>query len=260
MDLCVGVGLQDLAPDSLPPTTDARASFIDGAAKFAQIRPQACATVIQDLFTGAHYEHKAVLFIDTFVNVGDWLNGFVTARNSLTNTSAFFFGMCESQSDLDWAHANLIETLTGLYKSGELQMPGGAKLKDRLVGASDTRVNSSRFTTPPTLKTHTHTHTRAHTLHPHAGTHTQNTHTHTFWDTHSSHAHTDIVPHSRFHVDLPGFTRSFLDHMFSLEGCGCQQPSQRQELADDDTDPLPPRPGLHHLVFGGKDKDRDLAN
>ena len=44
--------VEDLNPSALPPSTDSRDSRVSGAPKYPHIGPDACAAILQGLFTG----------------------------------------------------------------------------------------------------------------------------------------------------------------------------------------------------------------
>ena len=80
--------VEDLNPSALPPSTYSREARIHGAHKYSQIGPDACAAILQGLFTGAPVtDLRACLVIDFDVKVGDMLEAFVNIRSNFGVTT-----------------------------------------------------------------------------------------------------------------------------------------------------------------------------
>ena len=60
-------------------------------------------------------ETRAVLLVDLHVRVGDMLNAFLTGRNA-HNTSMYFFGVCDNQTELTWNLSMAEETLMASFE------------------------------------------------------------------------------------------------------------------------------------------------
>ena len=121
-----------MAPDSLPSSTDIRPNNVHGASKFSQLGPEACGTVLAQLFLNSEAAgtSTAMVVVDPNAGVGDWLDGFISTRSAVS-TSLFYFGVSGSQSELDWLNNHIQTSLTSKMQSGSMPLPGGAKLKDR---------------------------------------------------------------------------------------------------------------------------------
>ena len=115
-------------PSSLPATTSTHHSPVHGANKYGQVGPDACGTVIAELMKNSGCSNAAaILCVDVFSDVGDWLIGFMNTRRNYT-TSMFYFGICSSQVEQDWLQTHIWDELRAKYFAAELPLPGGAKL------------------------------------------------------------------------------------------------------------------------------------
>ena len=96
--------------------------------KYCQIGSDAALALLQGITEGANISQcKALLFIDLWTKVGDFLSAFSQIRADL-NTSSFYVGFCENQMELEWAEATVTDELQKKFFDGELALPGGTKI------------------------------------------------------------------------------------------------------------------------------------
>ena len=117
-----------MSDDALPMTTEMREAHIHGAEKYAQIGTEASWVLLQSIMTGANLSDVAgVIVLDLHVKVGDFLRAFAFNR-AMFNCPTFFIGVCETQMELDWVTADVIDTLADKIKTWEMCRPNGEKM------------------------------------------------------------------------------------------------------------------------------------
>ena len=117
-----------MADDALPHTTDDRDGYLHGGPKYCQVGIDAAQHLIQRVLDGSNLSDTlGLLMVDCYVKYGDFLLAFILQRAAF-NVSTFYFGVCENQSELDWAWNIARDVLSLRYQDGTMELPGGMKL------------------------------------------------------------------------------------------------------------------------------------
>ena len=131
----------------MPPTTHDRQAFIHGAGKYSQIGVEAAQGILTSMMAGAKLtEFKAIIITDLYVNVADFLFGFILRRSNF-DVSAFYFGVCEDQVELDWVMTTMRDMLSARMLEGQMPLPNGHRLpvltEDMLDAMPEKTTNAS---------------------------------------------------------------------------------------------------------------------
>jgi hypothetical protein len=124
--------VEDLSAQALPVSTDGR-DRARGAAKYNQLGPLAWHSMIQSLLDGPDFgDVPAVLFVDLHPRTGDLLESFCKKRQQYSQTSLFYFGVCESQMEQDWITASIKDMMVESFQDGSTTLPGNLRLEDKI--------------------------------------------------------------------------------------------------------------------------------
>ena len=127
---------EDLSADALPPSTDLRENHFHGANRYSQIGHCAAEALCDALFVGPDLSSvPAVCIIDLWPKCGDFFTAFCNKRQMHSGTSIFYYGLCESQVELDWLHKTMLDEIAEKYEKGDSTLPGNdmlaKEIKDR---------------------------------------------------------------------------------------------------------------------------------
>ena len=123
--------VEDLAPSSLPPSTDSR-DGVKGANKYAQLGPIAYEMMMKGMMEGAALDDvSAVLFFDVAPRSTDSIEAFLKVRGLYSQT-LFFLAVAENEIERAWMHHMAQQFLTEQIEAGTLALPGGEKLQTEM--------------------------------------------------------------------------------------------------------------------------------
>ena len=126
--------VENLAADSLPPSTDLRDNHVHGASKVAQVGPQSAGALLEAMLDGVDLSKmKGMLLLDLFPHTGDMLEAFALQQRLYSKKVTLgYMGFFDSQTHLTWAETFVKDSLVDKILEGSLNMPNGEKLEKEI--------------------------------------------------------------------------------------------------------------------------------
>ena len=119
--------VEDLNADALPPTTDVR-ECLKGVHKFCQLGPDASLELLRSCMEGIDEKQvPGLIIVDLWVNVAELVVAFLLNRQTSLGEKTFYFGLCESQVEADWAENMIFEEVKRKFLENQLDLPGIGK-------------------------------------------------------------------------------------------------------------------------------------
>ena len=116
--------VENLAPESLPNSTDDADCIVQGARKFEQIGVPACEAILQSVVQDLPLDNNFALLLEDYRGrTGQMLHAFLKMRQGL-NFPAFALIGCDDMVELDWIKSTTIRVFADRWRAHEFSLPG----------------------------------------------------------------------------------------------------------------------------------------